>query len=261
MDHLLMRDTFQYYLKMYELLKKEGVPEDETRFREVRTRLEHLPLPECDKEGKLLEWEAEKHPAEPGHRHHSPLYGVYPADIITEENKNLWQGSYEFLEWKLKNKSSESGWSLAWTLCLLARMKKEIEFEAELNKFLKGSLYPNLFTLHPPLSEKEWEVFQIDAVFGYTAAVAECLLQSHKGKIEILPCLPPSWKNGSVQGIHARGDYVLNIFWKNGKLAKVEINGKKEDEILLQYKDIKKHIVFICDKMILDRNLNMVSDE
>lgn len=261
MDNLLIRDAFRYYLKMYELLEKECDIEDETRFREVRTRLEHLPLPECDKEGKLLEWEGEKRPAESGHRHHSPLYGVYPADIITEENKKVWQGSYEFLEWKLKNKSSESGWSLAWTLCLLARMKKEIEFEEELNKFLKGSLYPNLFTLHPPLSEKEWEVFQIDAVFGYTAAVAECLLQSHKGKIEILPCLPTSWKNGSVQGIHARGGYVLNIFWKNGKLTKVEINGKIEDEILLQYKEIKKNIVFICDKMILDENLDMVSDE
>ena len=261
MDHLIMRDTFQYYLKMYELLEKECDIEDKARFWEVRTRLEHLPLPECDKEGKILEWEEEKYPAEPGHRHHSPLYGVYPADIITEENKKVWQGSYEFLEWKLKNKSSESGWSLAWTLCLLARMKKEIEFEEELKKFLKGSLYPNLFTLHPPLSEKEWEVFQIDAVFGYTAAVAECMIQSHKGKIEILPCLPTSWKNGSVQGIHARGGYVLNIFWKNGKLTKVEINGKKEDEIILQYKEIKKNIVFICDKMILDGNLNMVSDE
>ena len=261
MDHLIMRDTFQYYLKMYELLEKECDIEDKARFWEVRTRLEHLPLPECDKEGKILEWEEEKYPAEPGHRHHSPLYGVYPADIITEDNKKVWQGSYEFLEWKLKNKSSESGWSLAWTLCLLARMKKEIEFEEKLKKFLKGSLYPNLFTLHPPLSEKEWEVFQIDAVFGYTAAVAECMIQSHKGKIEILPCLPTSWKNGSVQGIHARGGYVLNIFWKNGKLTKVEINGKKEDEIILQYKEIKKNIVFICDKMILDGNLNMVSDE
>ena len=64
-----------------------------------------------------------------------------------------------------------------------------------------------------------------------------------------------------MQGIHARGGYVLNIFWKNGKLTKVEINGKKEDEIILQYKEIKKNIVFICDKMILDGNLNMVSDE
>lgn len=261
MDNLLIRDTFQYYMKMYELLKKEGCIEDETRFNEVRTRLEHMPLPKCDKGGKLLEWETKKYPAEPGHRHHSPLYGVYPAEIITEENRELWQGSYKFLEWKLKNKSSESGWSLAWTMCLLARMKKENELEEKLNEFLKGSLYPNLFTLHPPLSEKEWEVFQIDAVFGYTAAVAECLIQSHQGKIEILPCLPPSWKSGSVQGICARGGFALNIFWKSGKLTKVEINGKKGDELLLQYKKIKKNIILPCNKIVLDGNLNMVVDE
>ncbi len=262
MDSLIIRDTFQYYVKMYELLKKEKISfEDESRFTTVKEDLEHLPFPKCDKDGRILEWEAEKCPAEPGHRHHSPLYGVYPANVIEEENTELWHGSYEFLSWKLKNKSSESGWSLAWTMCLLARMKKEREFENELNKFLNGSLYPNLFTLHPPLSEKEWEVFQIDAVFGYTAAVAECLVQSHKEKIELLPCLPPSWKKGSIQGICARGGYILDIFWEDGKLTKVVINGKKGNKLLVQYRGIKKNIIFICDKMVLDSDLNVAKSE
>ena len=97
-----------------------------------------------------------------------------------------------------------------------------------IQKLLSQSLYPNLFDGHPP--------FQIDGNFGYTAGVAEMLVQSHEtGLIRLLPALPKAWENGSVNGLKTRGDYTIDMTWEAGELKTCRIHAGKSGRILVFY--------------------------
>lgn len=252
MDQEIITDVFSIYLKMMNEIRCGS----DVRINEIEHYLKNLKGIECDAEGKIMEWEKERTPIEPGHRHHSPLYGLYPGEMITEENIELFHGAKQFLDWKIANHSSDFGWSLSWTICLYARLKDKQKVQQEIEKYMKGSLYPNLFSIHPPLSEKEREVFQIDALFGFTAAVAECLLQSQNDKIHILPCLPDNWKNGSILGMKARGGHVIDIFWKDGILERLIIKFGFKTKIELHYSGIVKRVTAKTDEvLVFDRSL------
>ena len=96
-------------------------------------------------------------------------------------------------------------------------------------KMAGGGTYPNLMDAHPP--------FQIDGNFGATAGIIEMLVQSHDGEILLLPALPDQWKSGSIKGVKARGGYLLDIEWREGKLNKVKIVPTKGGKTMLVYKD------------------------
>ncbi len=129
-----------------------------------------------------------------------------------------------------------------------ARLLDPKSAEENIRKFLQISIADNLFDEHPP--------FQIDGNFGYTAGVAELLLQSHENFIRILPTLPENWSNGTIKGLKARGNIEVDIEWENGKLVRLKLMAKEDTTIKLKYDTHEVEVALSKGKKIkLDGNL------
>ncbi|WP_339864009.1 glycoside hydrolase family 95 protein [uncultured Algoriphagus sp.] len=225
MDQQIIADVFNNYLKASELLGKE------TPLREkVKNQLANLrPGVQIAEDGRILEWDQPYEENEKGHRHMSHLYAFHPGDAITSsETPEAFAAVRKTLEYRLANGGAGTGWSRAWLINFSARLLDGEMAHEHIQKLLSQSLYPNLFDGHPP--------FQIDGNFGYTAGVAEMLVQSHEtGLIRLLPALPKAWENGSVNGLKTRGDYTIDMTWEAGELKTCRIHAGKSGRILVFY--------------------------
>ncbi len=199
-------------------------PSDEELATRARDALARLRPVQVGPGGDLLEYETERTPAEPGHRHLSHLYGLYPGTRITEtRTPEHFEAAREALRLRLEHGSGYTGWSQAWILCLAARLRDPALAERSLRVLIEDLSSVSLLDLHPAEWLPEGWVFQIDGNLGATAGVAELLVQSHDGAVSLLPSLPPSWSAGNARGLRCRGRHVVDVVWRDGRLTEATV--------------------------------------
>ena len=182
----------------------------------ARIVLVKIPELKISKNGTIMEWNEDYEEAEPGHRHISQLFALYPAAQINKDTPELFEAAKKTIERRLSFGGGHSGWSRAWIINMYARLGMGDEALENLHTLIEKQTLPNLFDNHPP--------FQIDGNFGAVSGIAEMLVQSINGEIKTLPALPGKWKSGRVEGLKLRGGKTLKLLeWKNGEAVNVVI--------------------------------------
>jgi len=198
---------------------------------QVEAAAKRLPPFKIGKNGALQEWNEDYAETEPGHRHISHLFALYPDHQITlRETPELAKAARAVLERRLANGGGSTGWSRAWIVNCWARLEDGEAAHSNLLALLQSSTRPNLFDV---CGMKANSPFQIDGNLGGTAGIVEMLLQSHGGVVRFLPALPSAWPAGSFRGLRARGNLEVDCTWRNGKAAVATLRANADGRIVL----------------------------
>ena len=227
MDQQIVRDLFENVLAAAAEL---GI--DDAFTQETAAKLAKLAGPQVGTDGRLMEWRQEELvEADPGHRHISHAFGLYPGSQFTVRGTpDLAAAVRKSIEHRVANGGGGTGWSLGWLLNMWARLEAGGKAYSTLQRLLTDMTMDNLLDLHPPVAGARTNVFQMDGNLGGTAGIAEMLLQSHAGEIHLLPALPRQWSRGVVEGLKARGGFEVSMAWSDGALTTVSIRSRSGEE-------------------------------
>lgn len=227
MDTEIIGGLLRFYIETEALLNIDP----ETR-KEAEAVLKKMPELQIGKNGQLMEWLEDYEEVEPGHRHISHAFALYPDNAINRDTPELYDALHKTLELRLANGGGHTGWSRAWLMCLFARFQDESAFEENLRALFTKSTADNLLDMHPP--------FQIDGNFGGMAGICEALIQSHENRISLLPAMGEN-RTGYFKGLLARGGFTVSASFTKGLVTDFEITAKYDGEIRIELPDAQKN--------------------
>ena len=214
MDMAIIRELFQDFENTCRVLtdkKKFGSSELAQAgqiLAEMRKKQEKLLPYKIADDGRLMEWIYDFEETEPGHRHISHAFGLFPGRTLRDDKK-LRDACEKSIKHRLSCGGGHTGWSCAWIANLFAVLHDGQMAYKYVNTLLTKSICPNLWTSHPP--------FQIDANFAGTMAIAQMLVCEEGESIIALPAIPKEWQSGYVKGLRISGNRIVDIEWDGNK--------------------------------------------